>query len=61
LKILELLFEADRVFTIGFFNFGKTERRRVLFQEKGLPGESIEKETVKKMERFFKSSLFKCR
>jgi len=36
-------------------------RRRVLSQEKGLPGESIEKDMVKKMERFPKSSLFKCR
>jgi len=41
LKILGLLYEADRASTIGFFDSGKTERRGVLFQEKGLPGELI--------------------
>jgi len=29
--------------TIGFFNSEKIGRRRILFQEEGLPGESIEK------------------
>jgi len=47
--------------TIGFFNSGKIRRRRVISQEKGLTGESIEKEIVKKIERFPKCSLFKCR
>jgi hypothetical protein len=36
-------------------------RRRVFSQEKGLPGESIEKDMVKKMERFPKCSLVKYR
>jgi len=36
-------------------------RRRVLSQEKGLPGGSIEKEIVKKMEAFPRCSLFKYR
>ena len=61
MKILELLYEADRVFTIGFFNPGKTERRGVLFQKKGLPDGSIEKKIVEKTGRFSKSSMFKDR
>jgi len=32
-----------------------------LSQGKGLPGESIEKEIIEKMERFPKCSLSKCR
>jgi len=36
-------------------------RRRVVSQEKGLSGQSIEKDIVKKMERFPKCSLFKYR
>jgi len=47
--------------TVGFFNSEKIGRRRILFQEKGLPGESIEKEIVRRMERFPKCSLFKYR
>jgi len=35
-----------------FENPGTTVRRRVLSQEKGFPSKSIEKEIVKKMERF---------
>jgi len=41
--------------TVGFFNSGRIRRRRVLSQEKGLPGESIEKEIVKEMKRLPKS------
>jgi len=37
------------------------KRRGVLFQKKGLPGGPMEKDTVKKMERFTKCSLFKYR
>jgi len=47
--------------TVGFFNSEKIGRRRILFQEKGLPGELIEKEIVKRMEKFPKCSLFKYR
>jgi len=44
-----------------FENSGTIVRRRVLFQETGLPGKSTEKEIVKKMEKFLKCFLFKCR
>jgi len=44
-----------------FENPGTIVRRGVLSQENGLPGESIEKEIVKKVERFRKCSLFKYR
>jgi len=40
---------------------GIIARRRALSQEKGLPGKSIEKEIVKRMEKFPKCSLFKYR
>jgi len=40
---------------------GRIRRRRVLSQEKGLSGESIEKEIVKKMEAFPRCSAFKYR
>lgn len=40
-----------------FENPGTIVRRRVLFQEKGLPGESIEKEVAEKMEKFPKCVL----
>jgi len=42
-----------------FENPGTIVRRRVLFHETGLPGKSIEKEIVKKMEKFLKCFLFK--
>jgi len=41
----------DGFLTLRFFNSRRIRRRRVLFQEKGLTGQSIEKEIVKKMER----------
>ena len=40
---------------------GRIRRRTVLFQEKGLLGESRGKKIVKKMERFPKCSSFKNR
>jgi len=47
--------------TVGFFNSGKIGGRRILFQEKGLPGESIETEIVEKKGRFPNCSMFKYR
>jgi len=44
-----------------FENPGTIVRRGVLFQEKGLPGELIEKEIVERRQRFPKCSLFKYR
>jgi len=45
--------------TVGFLQFWNDSRRRILFQEKGLPSESIEKEVVEKMEGFLGCSLLK--
>lgn len=44
-----------------FENPGTIVRRRVLFQETGLPGGSIEKEIVEKRQKFTKCSSFKYR
>jgi len=61
LKALGLLYEADKVSTIGFFNSTRIRSKRVLFQEKGLSGESKGKERARKIEGFPKCSLFRYR
>jgi hypothetical protein len=59
LIILGPLGGRGQVFTVGFFNSEKIQRTKVVSQEKGLPGEPIKQEIVRKMERFPKCSLFK--
>jgi len=61
LKILKLLQARGWILTVGFFSSGRIRRKRVLFQEKGLSGESMEKEIANKMEKFPKCSAFNYR
>ncbi len=58
---LKTVMRKNQMFTLGSLNSGKIRRRNLLSQEEALPGESVEKEMVKKMEGFSEYSLFKYR